>query len=349
MPKIWSVAVFDYNHITSSTGENHWHVAIVTDILPDWRIQVMDSNFDWDFKIKERLIDPNSASLKWFFDPTIPYGWNTTTNTNSKWTSTTTTTPNGVTYNDVWGMSKAYEPTRVWLYNKYLNDWAAPTDAKLKALWGWDLDKWWQIFDAEVADYMDKTWVGSLDKQKNDEIKQLRKDLHWEQWYKDYRAMEGYYTKMDIAAGKKTAQWDMALIFNYMKMLDPGSTVREWEYATAEQAWNIKTEIIQMYNKAVNGQKLTDEQRNNMVDVAKSLMDWATYNYNQLLDDYSWFIMYWWNSNWLGNKWTYYTDEYINRYGNNIENVDYWSAYKSSTPQWVDTINVGNWLSITWP
>ena len=35
------------------------------------------------------------------------------------------------------------------------------------------------------------------------------------------------------------AAGDMALIFSYMKMLDPNSTVREGEYATAQDAGSI--------------------------------------------------------------------------------------------------------------
>jgi hypothetical protein len=35
------------------------------------------------------------------------------------------------------------------------------------------------------------------------------------------------YSKIEISAKKGTPQGDMSLIFAYMKMLDPGSVVRE--------------------------------------------------------------------------------------------------------------------------
>ena len=58
-----------------------------------------------------------------------------------------------------------------------------------------------------------------------------------------------------------TPAGDMSLIFAYMKMVDPGSTVREGEFATAENAGSIPNNVRQMYNKAIDGTKLTESQR----------------------------------------------------------------------------------------
>jgi len=55
---------------------------------------------------------------------------------------------------------------------------------------------------------------------------------------------------------------DIAIIFNYMKMLDPASVVREGEFATAETAGrSIPQAVVQMYNRAIKGHRLTPEQR----------------------------------------------------------------------------------------
>ncbi|GMA75874.1 hypothetical protein GCM10025880_22910 [Methylorubrum aminovorans] len=64
---------------------------------------------------------------------------------------------------------------------------------------------------------------------------------------------------------------DIALIFGYMKMLDPGSVVREGEYATAQNAAGIPDRVRNAYNKAIQGEFLTDGQRQDFVDTAGRL------------------------------------------------------------------------------
>lgn len=54
---------------------------------------------------------------------------------------------------------------------------------------------------------------------------------------------------------------DVGLIFSFMKVLDPGSVVREREFATAEQTRGIPQNIVAMYNKALVGTRLTPAQR----------------------------------------------------------------------------------------
>ena len=73
------------------------------------------------------------------------------------------------------------------------------------------------------------------------------------------------YSKLRAASAKgvqtMTAADDMAMIYGFMKMQDPGSTVREGEYATAEQATGVDGRVLQLYNKAKDGTKLTPEMR----------------------------------------------------------------------------------------
>jgi len=71
---------------------------------------------------------------------------------------------------------------------------------------------------------------------------------------------------------KPTAASDMALIFQYMKTLDTTSTVREGEYASAKNAAGVPDQIINMYNRAVDGTMLRPDQRQHMVDVAEGIL-----------------------------------------------------------------------------
>lgn len=59
----------------------------------------------------------------------------------------------------------------------------------------------------------------------------------------------------------RQAAGDIGLIFNYMKTLDPGSTVREGEFATAANAGGVGTKVLNLYNKVISGERLTPEQR----------------------------------------------------------------------------------------
>jgi hypothetical protein len=79
---------------------------------------------------------------------------------------------------------------------------------------------------------------------------------------------------------------DIALIFNYMKMLDPNSTVREGEFATAQQAGSIPSQIISAYNRAVSGERLADGMRQDFVQRASQLYMGQETQQDQREDEY---------------------------------------------------------------
>jgi len=57
-----------------------------------------------------------------------------------------------------------------------------------------------------------------------------------------------------------------------MKMLDPGSTVREGEQATAENARSVPDSIRARWNKVIAGEKLGPDQRADFINKAKALV-----------------------------------------------------------------------------
>lgn len=79
------------------------------------------------------------------------------------------------------------------------------------------------------------------------------------------------YNSVSAAAQDPTPAGDISLIFAYMKMLDPTSVVRENEFATAQNAGSIPTSIQNIWNKAVQGTRLTPEQRTDFVNQANKL------------------------------------------------------------------------------
>lgn len=80
-----------------------------------------------------------------------------------------------------------------------------------------------------------------------------------------------------IASGKDpSAAGDLALIFNYMKILDPGSVVRESEFATAETSRafledNVPSFILRARDKILFGARLAPKQRLDFLNRAEML------------------------------------------------------------------------------
>ena len=68
---------------------------------------------------------------------------------------------------------------------------------------------------------------------------------------------------------------DVALITSFMKMLDPGSTVRESEFAVARDTSGLYTSLENAANKAKTGEFLNANQRKTFVTLAKQYLQAA--------------------------------------------------------------------------
>ena len=90
---------------------------------------------------------------------------------------------------------------------------------------------------------------------------------------KDFNTATTQYNKLLSSAKQKSAAGDMSMIFTYMKILDPTSVVREGEQATAKEAGAVPDKVLNFYNKAVTGQKLTSTQRADFVSTGTKLYD----------------------------------------------------------------------------
>ena len=66
--------------------------------------------------------------------------------------------------------------------------------------------------------------------------KDLRNEWRSNGITKDSESISAAFAKVETAARKSTPASNLALVFNFMKILDPGSTVREGEFKTAAQA-----------------------------------------------------------------------------------------------------------------
>lgn len=115
---------------------------------------------------------------------------------------------------------------------------------------------------------------------------ELRKEFNAQAEVKDFRAIRQSYRQIRELGKTNNAQNDIAMIFSYMKMLDPGSVVREGEFAQAQNAAGVPDQIRNMYNKALSGERLNDTQRANMIATAESVYDRTRRSYNDRVEEY---------------------------------------------------------------
>ena len=90
---------------------------------------------------------------------------------------------------------------------------------------------------------------------------------------KTYKVIDEAERKINSIGRKGTPASDMALVFSFMKIMDPGSTVREGEYASAQNTTGVPGQILNAYNKAIDGTILNPSQREDFLQQAQSLAD----------------------------------------------------------------------------
>ena len=106
-----------------------------------------------------------------------------------------------------------------------------------------------------------------------DQEEKLRKE--YQSRTKVYGELGSTYANIASSAKAQTGPGDIALITGFMKMLDPGSVVRETEFATARDTAGLYTRLENSLKKAENGQFLQANQRNEFVSLAKQYLDSA--------------------------------------------------------------------------
>jgi hypothetical protein len=115
---------------------------------------------------------------------------------------------------------------------------------------------------------------GGLDPVKSfEQEEKLRKEYQGRT--KVYGELGTTYQNMQSSAAAKTGPGDIALITGFMKMLDPGSVVRETEFATARDTAGLYERLKNQATKLESGQLLglDSKQRNEYVNLAKQYLD----------------------------------------------------------------------------
>ena len=88
---------------------------------------------------------------------------------------------------------------------------------------------------------------------------------------KTFAGVTEAYSRIVASAKDPSAAGDLSLIFNFMKVLDPGSTVREGEFATAQNAGGVDARVRSLFNSVIDGTRLDVGQRSDFLDRANRL------------------------------------------------------------------------------
>ena len=103
---------------------------------------------------------------------------------------------------------------------------------------------------------------------------------------RDVRKATDQVSKIDQAFGRLqgsltgTGAGDLSFIFQYMKILDPGATVREGEFATAQNSGGVDDKVRGLYNQIVDGARLAGSQRIDFYERSKDLYNAAKEGYD---------------------------------------------------------------------
>lgn len=90
------------------------------------------------------------------------------------------------------------------------------------------------------------------------------------------------FNRIKTSATDSSAASDMSMIFNYMKMLDPGSVVREGEYATAQNAAGVPDRLRALYGRVISGERLAPAQRADFLQQGEKLYAAQNVSHQQL-------------------------------------------------------------------
>jgi hypothetical protein len=115
---------------------------------------------------------------------------------------------------------------------------------------------------------------------------EIRKEFNALQPVKDFANRQGALGIIQGSAQEPSPAGDLALIFAYMRMLDPGSVVRESEFQLAASAGSLPQRAQAAYDQIMTGRRLTEQQRQDFINRSRTLYQGAEQQFGRLYDDY---------------------------------------------------------------
>lgn len=103
---------------------------------------------------------------------------------------------------------------------------------------------------------------------------------------KTFNEVKNGYERVSASTADPSPSGDLGIVFGFMKTVDPGSTVRESEQATVENARGVPESVRAKWNKILEGERLTAEQRNDFVGRSKKFYDQAGKSHQKMSQQY---------------------------------------------------------------
>jgi len=101
-----------------------------------------------------------------------------------------------------------------------------------------------------------------------------------------WELQEGH-AKLVTALQRNDGTGDVAAIFQFMKNLDPRSTVREGEFQLAAQVAGLKEQAMNLFNQYSEGDTLPPKARKQLADLSFQIVQLSKTKRDQLIEDYS--------------------------------------------------------------
>jgi hypothetical protein len=120
-----------------------------------------------------------------------------------------------------------------------------------------------------------------------DNALKLRSDFRAEPIYKGFEETKAAKLQIDQAAKMATPAGDLAAATKIMKILDPGSVVRESELGMAMAATGVEDRVRNYAQMVIDGTKLTPNQRKDFTDLSSKLYNASAEQFNQKRDEYA--------------------------------------------------------------
>ena len=265
-PTVWAIAVFDYNHISKSTGKNHGHVGIVTKVTDDG-IRVRDSNHNLNNPevIEDRFIakgsDEWNNNLKWYFDPSKPAidrSGTTWSSTSQAWTATDRLTLTALRNGQIVN-SKVPEVI----------------DQLVKA--GFSED--------DINEALNQNMEYYLPDDQRAEKNAILSAFRSSDTVKNFQSSTEQLLGLSAAVEQENWAGDLASIYMFMRAQDPKSVVREWEFEMAASTMGLAGEVQTWFTKLANWERLTPQQRQNFIDVTVKVLEAKKEAYKLVYDE----------------------------------------------------------------
>lgn len=114
----------------------------------------------------------------------------------------------------------------------------------------------------------------------------LKKDFDGLPEVKGFKEVQGAWDQISTALKNPSAANDLAAATKYMKLLDPGSVVRESELMMAMQASGALDRMANYHKRLIRGEKLTPSQREDFYKSGEALYKAAQGRYDQSVGQY---------------------------------------------------------------